>query len=232
MLILPVLDLLDGVVVRGVAGRRDEYHPIASRIAEKPDPLSVARAFRDRLGLTRLYIADLDAILHERPNGNVYRELSHAGFKLLIDAGLRNAESADAILAAGATQVVAGLETWPCALELRSLCERVGSERVVFSLDLRQGLPMGDLAQWKTTDPLDIAVSAVDAGAREMIVLDIAQVGVGGGVTTIDLCRRLREKFPKLRLITGGGVGSAADLRRLAELQLDGALVASALHDG
>ena len=34
MEVIPVIDLLGGQVVRGVAGRRDEYRPIVSQIAE------------------------------------------------------------------------------------------------------------------------------------------------------------------------------------------------------
>src|SRR5579872_5647704 len=47
MRIVPVLDLLGGVVVRGVGGRRREYRPVVSRLTPSCDPLDVARAFAD-----------------------------------------------------------------------------------------------------------------------------------------------------------------------------------------
>ncbi len=230
--ILPVLDLLNGLVVRGVAGKRNEYRPVGSRLVDRPDPLSVARAFRDKLGLTRLYVADLDAILHQRPNREACRSLAGEGFELLIDAGLRSVESAMPVLSGGAAKVIAGLETWPGPRELARLCREAGSNRVIFSLDLKQGLALGDLAPWETMDPAEIAVQAVAAGVREIIVLDLAQVGIGAGVTTVPLCRQLRERFPDLRVITGGGVRQRADLNELASHGIDGVLVASALHDG
>src|SRR5262245_27511643 len=96
--ILPVLDLLNGIVVRGVAGKREEYRPIESRLVDSADVLPVARAFREQLGLTRIYLADLDAILHQHPNPDLYRELAEDGFELLVDAGLRNVESAESVL--------------------------------------------------------------------------------------------------------------------------------------
>jgi phosphoribosylformimino-5-aminoimidazole carboxamide ribotide isomerase len=232
MHILPVLDLLEGVVVRGVGGRRDEYRPVVSRLVDRPDALSVARAFRDKLGLTRLYVADLDAIVHQRPNRNVYRLLAGDGFELMIDAGLRSVESAADLLASGAAQVVAGLETWTSPDELGRLCAVAGTERVIFSLDLKNGVPLGDLSRWPCGDPLDIAIRAVEAGVRELIVLDLASVGGGSGVPTADLCRTLRESYPDVRLITGGGVRDDRDIERLAQLGVDGVLVASALHDG
>ena len=232
MQVLPVLDLLHGIVVRGVGGRRDEYRPVESRLVAKADALSVACAFRDQLGLTRIYIADLDGILYRQPNLEVYRSLSQEGFELLIDAGLRSVESAEPIVSAGATQLIAGLETWPGPDELACLCGVVGPERVIFSLDLKDGQPLGDLHRWNTADPCEIGCRAVQAGIAEMIVLDLAQVGGGSGITTVDLCRGLLARCGDLRVITGGGVRDVSDLFRLQQVGISAVLVASSLHDG
>jgi phosphoribosylformimino-5-aminoimidazole carboxamide ribotide isomerase len=231
MRILPVLDLLNGVVVRGVGGRRDKYRPVVSRLVDTPDVHSVACAFRDHLGLTRLYVADLDAIVHQRPNRDTCRRLTREGFELLIDAGSRTVEMAQDVVAAGAARVIAGLETWPGPEELAQLCRAVGGERVLFSLDLLQGRPLGDCGPWGTSDPLEIGTLAAKAGVHGIIVLDLAQVGSRAGVTTLTLCRQLRKPFPKLHLVTGGGVHNVSDLQNLAAEGIDAALVASALHD-
>ncbi len=233
MHILPVLDLLDGVVVRGVGGRRDEYRPVVSRLVDRPDALSVARAFRDQLGLTRLYVADLDAIVRQRPNRDLYRLLANEGFDLMIDAGLRSLESAAELLASGAAQVIAGLETWPGPDELARLCKAIGTKRVIFSLDLKHGVPLGELSRWQNDEPLSIAIRAIGAGVSELIVLDLASVGGSSGVATTELCTKLRNMYPELRLITGGGIRTARDIEGLAhQLGVDSVLVASALHDG
>lgn len=232
MRILPVVDLLDGVVVRGVAGRRSVYRPIVSRLVPTPEPLAVARAFRSQLGLETLYVADLDAILHSRPNSEIYRELCRDGFTLWIDAGLRSAAAADAVLSCGAAAVIAGLETWPGPGALAELCRRIGGERAIFSLDLHEGRPLGEWSGWQTDDPAGIAAQAADAGVGTIIVLDLSCVGVGEGVGTLELCRDLRARHPHLQLVTGGGVRHVDDLHVLSKAGLDGVLVASALHDG
>ena len=67
MRILPVIDLKGGLVVRGVAGRRQEYRPVVSRLTPSSRPIDVAGAFRDHLGLDHLYLADLDAIAGAAP---------------------------------------------------------------------------------------------------------------------------------------------------------------------
>jgi phosphoribosylformimino-5-aminoimidazole carboxamide ribotide isomerase len=232
MQIIPVLDLLDGVVVRGVAGRRSEYRPVVSRLTTACDALSVARAFSSRLGLGLLYLADLDAILHQSPNLQIYRALAGDGFQLLVDAGLREIAGAKPVIEAGATKVIAGLETWPGPGELAKLCADLGPERVIFSLDLVGGAALGQSGEWGTSDPFEIGCRAVQCGVTEMIILDIAQVGVSGGVTTAGLCRRLKQRFADLSIITGGGVRDVADLRNLGDFGVSGMLIASALHDG
>lgn len=232
MHVIPVLDLLDSVVVRGVAGRRDEYRPVESRIAVSASPLDVANAFREHFGLSTLYIADLDAILRGEINRDTLAELSRDGFELLVDAGIRNAVDADAVLAAGAAQVIVGLETWPLLSSLELLTHRIGRERLIFSLDLKAGQPVRSFHDLLGNNALDIAAAVIEVGVSELIVLDLATVGTGAGVPTLSLCQDILAFAPKTRLITGGGVRCGADLKRFAGTGVDGILIASALHDG
>ena len=62
MRLIPVMDLKDGLVVHAVRGERQRYQPVKSVLCPTAQPLDVALAFRDQLGLSELYIADLDAI--------------------------------------------------------------------------------------------------------------------------------------------------------------------------
>src|SRR5437868_5115866 len=106
MPILPVMDLLRGQVVRAVAGRRAEYRPIVSRLAASADPVAIAHAFRARLGVEELYIADLDAIGGAAPALPLFRSLAAAGFQLWVDAGLRTEAGAAPLIEAGVSSVV------------------------------------------------------------------------------------------------------------------------------
>jgi phosphoribosylformimino-5-aminoimidazole carboxamide ribotide isomerase len=232
MRVIPVLDLMGGVVVRGVGGRRNEYRPVQSRLASSARPLDVARAFRERLGLDELYVADLDALEGARGQVEIIREVAADGFRLLVDAGLRQAHSGRMLIEAGAERAVAALETSDGPDQFRSLLGELGAKHIVFSLDLKGGRLLGNPAAWDTDDPRELAGKVVGCGAQSMIVLDLAGVGERGGVPTRDLCRRLREEFPKIELVTGGGVRDARDLAELAECGMDGVLLASALHDG
>ena len=231
MRIITVLDLLDSQVVRGVAGKRDQYRPLQSRLVQGSDPLAVAKAIYSEFGLAELYVADLDAILYRRPNRAILKTLAEARFCLLVDAGIRRCEDADELADLGVQSIVTGLETLESPRELAALVAKRDPSDVVFSLDLRDGKPLTTSSVWPG-DPLKIARSAYDAGCRELIVLDIACVGTARGVPTLALCDKIRSALPSVKLITGGGVRSGDDLKTLRRAGIDGVLIASALHDG
>jgi phosphoribosylformimino-5-aminoimidazole carboxamide ribotide isomerase len=108
----------------------------------------------------------------------------------------------------------------------------VGPERIVFSLDLNAGQPLTNVTAWRAMAPLAIAEAAIAAGVRRLIVLDLANVGVDGGVGTLALCHELRTRQPHIEIIAGGGVRGPDDLAHMASAGCNAALVASALHDG
>ena len=229
MRLIPVFDILNSVVVRGVAGRRELYRPIQSSLTDSVEPLEMARAIRSRFGFEEVYVADLDAILHGRAGHALYRQLRDEGFRLLVDAGVGEAKQALQVLETGVERVIVGLESCHSAESLRQILEFVPLERVVFSLDLQGGVPLGS-SEW-SRDPERIAAQAIDCGVRRLIVLDLAGVGAEAGVPTIPLCQRLRATHgPEIEIVTGGGVRNADDLRVLEEAGVDGVLVASTLH--
>src|ERR1043166_3958675 len=93
-MIVPVIDLMGGVVVRGIAGRCDEYRPIVSQLIASSQPIAVARAFREHFGLSEVYVADLDAIGGGEPAFAIYAALHTDGFRLSVDAGVRTVDDA------------------------------------------------------------------------------------------------------------------------------------------
>lgn len=232
MTLLPVIDVLNGVTVRGVAGRREEYRPLQSCWSTSADPSDVASALRTAFGFRRFYLADLDGILRQQPNQTLYRSLQRSGFELLVDAGVRTANDAENLFETGITAVIAGLETLRSPSELAGMIRRFGPERIVFSLDLKSGKPqVSDKSAWPALDPLSLAEIAIDSGVQQVIVLDLADVGVGTGGSTAELCGSILTKFPHVHLIAGGGVRGKDDLERWARIGISELLVASALHD-
>jgi phosphoribosylformimino-5-aminoimidazole carboxamide ribotide isomerase len=233
--VIPVLDLRAGRAVLAREGRRETYAPVRSVLVGAEtgagDAVALARAYRDVLGLEECYVADLDAIGGAPAQSALLRRLARLGSALLVDAGVADAGRARAVRAAGAAQVVVGLETLPSFGALAAVARAVGAERVVCSLDLRDGVPMVRPGAPHHGTVVELARAAVDAGATSLLVLDVARVGSGRGVDA-RLVETLRRVHPAVQLLAGGGVASAREIARLAGLGLDGVLVATALHDG
>lgn len=235
MRVIGVVDLRGGRAVHARGGARDQYAPVdmvaGARIVPG-DPLALARAYLDRLGLSALYAADLDAIVDDRPQDTLIAALAALGAPLCVDAGVSSVERARRLLALAVRQVIVGLETLPSWGALRAIGDACGSGRVAFSLDLRNGEPVVAQGSIPSGDaPEQYAARAADAGAGTVIVLDLARVGTGTGLN-LETMAGIRRATPHVTLLAGGGVRDIADLARLAEAGCDGALVATALHIG
>jgi len=258
MRVIGVVDLLAGRAVHARAGRRESYRPVtavAGSPIEAGDALGLARAYMDRLGLTEMYAADLDAIMGTKgdgprggPDGGpdkvrpagasqdaIVAAMAALGAPLWLDAGVSSADRARHALDLGAARVVVGLETLTSFDALTRICAELGGDRVAFSLDLRDGKPVFAAGAGGGAGPGEpayiVAARAAHSGAGAVIVLDLARVGTGAGLD-LALIARVRETTPGLTLVAGGGIGGLEDLVRLADSGCDGALVATALHDG
>lgn len=234
MLLMPVLDLKNGQVVHARRGERQGYQPVQSRLCAGCSPAEVAQAFR-QLGFSEAYVADLDSIAGQPPASAAYHEIASAGIEPWIDAGLATAEQAmqiDAQRPAGrvCAALVAGLESLRSPVELARMLQVFGPSRLVFSLDLRHGRPLGGPA-WPGT-AMGAALAAARVGVRRLLVLDLAGVGAESGVHTLELLSQLHAALPAVELMAGGGVRDLEDLRLLRAVGCRRALIATALHTG
>ena len=65
-----------------------------------------------------------------------------------------------------------------------------------------------------------------------MLLLDLAQVGMSTGTSTLPLVCYAKEHHPGVEIISGGGVRDEKDVETFAREGCDALLVASALHNG
>ena len=232
MRVIPVLDLKDGRVVHGVKGERHRYQPVVSMLTDSAEPIAVARAFAEKLGLREFYIADLDAI--ER-RGHHQAIISHLAqqekMTLLVDAGIADVEGVLTLLNMGASRVIIGAETLNSWDALVTICAAVPIHRLVFSLDMRAGQVLSSSSPLAALHPLQVLERLQTLGWREVILLDLARVGMGAGVDH-SLIAEARYRCPELALLAGGGIRDMNELRDLQTAGVAGVLVATALHQG
>jgi phosphoribosylformimino-5-aminoimidazole carboxamide ribotide isomerase len=233
--VIPVLDVRNDLAVHAVAGDRAHYRPLQSVLHSSPDPIGLARACRDQLGVAEIYLADLDAIEHGTPNPRLFHELEELGLQLWIDAGLRDEIQLAPLVELDAATIVVGLETVRGARAVRAIADRAGPDRVVASIDLFEGQPrLAAGADWRENDPEALCSEIIGLGVRRLLLLDLARVGTSRGTGTQALLTHLaaRHAALDLQLSIGGGIAGMNDVRSARQAGAAAVLVGSALHDG
>lgn len=232
MRIIPVIDILDGIAVHAFAGQRRWYRPVQSVLTNRSDPAGLLDVICRRYAVRECYLADIDRIQGRPLNEQIVQDICRLQVDVMLEAGIRHADDVNALPLDSIRQIVVGSETLTSLSVLRSLAGSVGSDRVVFSLDLRRGELITANPDWLDEFPLDVARQVADAGVSSLILLDLAAVGTGGGVRSLDLFRRIRAAEPGLQILVGGGIRTTDDLRQLQDAGVDGVLMASAFHNG
>ena len=231
-----VIDLQDGRAVHGIGGQRDRYRPTRffyrrgqSRVPIDGDSCRLAACYR-QVGVTSLYVADLDGIRTGRwQTASIDSVVRHAVGPVFLDLGQlvpmspRRRRWIESLLSdhLNVTLVVA-TECAPSVAVLDELTDHISHQRIAVSFDYRD-------ARWmsQSTSPSEW----IDACRRKEIAttigLDLSAVGGVCVEQTEALCRRLRSQLPTARYITGGGIRSDADALRLLHAGADALLVAS-----
>ena len=230
MQLIPVIDLLQGQVVRAIRGQRKSYQPIVSGLCQGSDPVVVAQALVAHCQARQLYVADLDALQGGALQTAVLQALLQAlpGVELWLDGGFGEAGAADPLRQALGASAAARLVTvfasesmaTPAALA-GCFATAAARQRDVLSLDRRDGQLLDAAGAWHSPR----------LWPERVIMMTLERVGADAG-PDLDTLAALRALAPGTRFIGAGGVRDAADLAAAAQAGASAWLVASALHDG
>ncbi|MDR2719466.1 MAG: hisA/hisF family protein [Nitrososphaerota archaeon] len=232
MKVIPVIDVLNGVVVHAVRGNRKEYQPLKSVFTSSVDSVAVAADFKLQ-GFSELYLADLDAILGKMPNFDLYARIAQMGFNLMVDAGVTDIGIVKKLGDCGVSKIIIGTETLQSVDFVKEAVHQVGSNGIIVSLDLKGGKVLTKSGFDGSTDIFELLKLFRGMGVSEFILLDLARVGSGEGVD-VELLRKVLVVLGDVGggVYVGGGVCGVDDLLELKGLGVFGVLFASALHLG
>jgi phosphoribosylformimino-5-aminoimidazole carboxamide ribotide isomerase len=229
--IIPVMDLLGGVVVHARKGVRDKYQPVDSVLSRTAKPVEVAKAFYREFRFKELYIADLDAILQKGiATDNITRISEATPMELMVDAGVNSVDDAKILRDAGASKIIVATETLENLKTLSMIIDELGSDCVISSLDLKDREVLSKSIELSRKSPAKISRILEDIGVSQLIVLELTKVGSESGVD-IPLAESIVNSV-EIPVITGGGVRNVSDLTELKKIGVDGVLLATSLHTG
>jgi phosphoribosylformimino-5-aminoimidazole carboxamide ribotide isomerase len=220
MLVIPVIDLRNAQAVRAVAGRRDQYQPLATQLSASSEPRDVVRAYRGLFDFTTFYLADLDAIEHTGNNRPVVERLLQAfpDAVFWLDAGFCSLDDVQQWPRNPGLRLVLGSESQTDFSVFRSLLQHCRDEghQPLLSLDFKDEQFLG---------PPEL-LHTPEIWPQEVILMKLDRVGVSRGPD---------QALPKVagrHFFAAGGVRDKNDLQQLTTAGYAGVLVASALHDG
>lgn len=229
--LIPAIDLLDGIAVRLLQGDYER------RTASVSDPAPVMTRWV-QAGVRWLHIVDLAGARAGRPvHLELAGELAAAArqanpeVRVELGGGLRDVQAVEAVLDAGIEVAILGTAAIEHPGLLRGCLARWPG-RLAVSIDVRgERVALDGWTRTAKTNPVRLAEEVSRAGAAHVIVTDVRRDGTGRGPNH-ELLARMRDALPAARLVAAGGIGTTADLRALAALGIDGAVVGLALVDG
>lgn len=228
MLVIPGIDLIDGRVVRLTHGDYDRKTDYGL------DPLDVAHRFADA-GAPWIHVVDLSGAKAGRPlQLEVFARLVAAlpDVQFQIGGGIRNMESLEAALRAGAKRVVVGTALVKDPVFASEAFRRHG-ESVVAGIDTKEGkMATEGWREGGSIDGLELAQELVTRGCRRIVTTDIATDGAFTG-PNIPWLKAMSQAVP-VPVVASGGIASAADLDLLDREvpTVEGVIVGKALYEG
>ena len=226
MEIIPAIDLKDGRCVRLFQGDFNQETVFSD------DPLAMAQSWQDQ-GSQRLHVVDLDGAIRGKP---VHLEIISSIVKTLdipvqVGGGIRDLSSAEAWIEVGVARVVIGTAAVRDPDMVQEVCRKLGSEKIVVSVDAKNGLVA--LQGWQESSSvtvLDLASQMAKLGVVRLLYTDIARDGALTGPDLVTNARLTSET--DLAIQASGGVSSLEDLRRLLRTGVEGVIIGRALYTG
>ena len=227
MRIVPAIDIINGKCVRltqGDYGKMKIYND---------NPVHVAKEFEDA-NLEYLHLVDLDgAKKGEVVNWKVIRDIQE-GTALNVDfgGGVKTDEDVKELLDLGISQINVGSLAVKEPNKFIEWLGKFGSENFILSADVKgENVSINGWLEPTEFRLFDLVTKFVEHGLEYITVTDIATDGMLAG-PNFGLYKKLKDKFPDLKIMASGGVGSIDDLKKLKKLNLYGVIVGKAIYEG
>ncbi len=225
MIIYPAIDLYEGKAVRLFKGDYNEMTVYSD------NPLEIAADFQ-RCGADHIHMVDLEgAKFGTTPNFEVVKKVKdNTDLFVEIGGGIRSMDVIEKYVEAGIDRVILGTAAVSSEGFVKKAVEKYG-ERIAVGIDIKDGFVA--IKGWTEKSELEafaFAKQMQDIEVKTLICTDISKDGAMQG-TNHELYRELSEKF-SMQIIASGGVSSLDDVKKLASLEIHGAIIGKAYYTG
>ena len=228
MKIFPAIDIKAKKCVRLIKGdfeNKTEY---------EMSPVEQAGNYKDH-GFKNLHIVDLDgALTGETVNLDIIQDIvGKFNLNVEIGVGIRNLESIQKYIEAGAEKVILGSAAIKDKNFLKGACEKFPN-KIALGLDAKDGYL--SVSGWKENSnqlTLDYLKEVNDYGASRLIYTDINRDGMKQSPNFEETSKVADTS--NCPVIISGGVSSIEDIKKAKDLNnknIEGIIVGKAIYDG
>ena len=225
MLIYPAIDIYDGKAVRLYKG---DYNQMT---IYNENPAAVAADFLSK-GASCIHMVDLEgAKSGTTPNlSTICRVKAETGLFCQVGGGIRSMETVKAYLDAGLDRVILGTAA-VANPDFAKEAVNIYGEKIAIGVDIRDGyVAVKGWTESSSLEAFDFCKQMEAIGIKTVICTDISKDGAMQGPNH-DLYRQMSVELG-MRIIASGGVSSIEDIKRLAQMQIHGAIVGKAYYTG
>jgi phosphoribosylformimino-5-aminoimidazole carboxamide ribotide isomerase len=226
MLVIPAIDLKDGLCVRLLQGRQEDTTVYSD------DPVATARKW-ESMGARLLHIVDLDgAFTGKQANiESIIRIRRAINIDIEVGGGIRNIARIDHLLSEGINRVILGTVAIDKPELVKTACARYPG-RIIAGIDAKDGdVAVNGWLQITSTKAGELAFRMQELGCGGIIYTDIAKDGMLSG-PNIGAVSAMVEGL-NIPVIASGGISSIEDIKSLAAIKgLWGAITGKALYAG
>lgn len=226
MRIIPAIDIIDGKCVRltqGDYGKAKIY---------RENPVEVAKEFEDA-DIEYLHLVDLDGAKKGKVvNWKVIEKIQAAtALKVDFGGGVKSLAEVEALLDLGIDQINIGSLAVKEPKLFIDWIQKFGTENFILSADVK--LEHVQVRGWTKLSDItiyDLVAQFEKEGLQYITCTDINTDGMLQG-PNFGLYKKLKKRFPELKITASGGVSSINDLQELKYIKVYGAIVGKAIYE-
>jgi phosphoribosylformimino-5-aminoimidazole carboxamide ribotide isomerase len=226
MLIIPAIDLKDGLCVRLLQGKKEDSTVYSD------DPASTAQKW-EACGAKLLHVVDLDgAFTGNQKNFESIRKIREAvSMDIEVGGGIRDMKRIDSLISLGVDRVILGTVAIEKPELVKDACKKYPG-KVIVGIDAKNGLvAVKGWVEVTAVKAKELAIKMQSYGAAGIIYTDISKDGMMTG-PNIEATKEMVEAL-NIPVIASGGVSSMNDIKDLLEIKkLWGVITGKALYSG
>ncbi len=226
MLTIPAVDIYQGKVARLTQG---DFNRVTFY---EETPLDLAKKY-EQAGFGWLHVIDLFAsksgVINILPTLKQIK--SKTKLKVEFGGGIRNADQVSGLLKIGVDKIIVGSLSITDKTEFEKIVSSNNSDSFIVAID--SNFETIFTKGWTENSGISIYDHidyCLHLGITTFLCTDISKDGTFGGPSH-GLYQKILKKYPGIKLVASGGVGSLHDILKLHELNLHAVVVGKAIYE-